>query len=144
MLDMLYLIVTGLMSCMRSIKNLKKLLLLIPPPQNCHTIGTKWVFKNKHGEDGLVALHFCQKEGIDYDETFALVAHLEAIRIFLDFFPSKCFKLFQMDAKSFSLNGYIKEKLYMRQHPSFESFKFPNHVFKLQKALYGLKQAPSS
>jgi len=64
---------------------------LVPPPPECHPIGTKWVFKNKHGEDRvivrnkarLVSQGYSQKEGIDYEETFAPVAHLEAIRIFL-------------------------------------------------------------
>ena len=123
---------------------------LVPPPSNCHPIGTKWVFKNKQSEDGLVvrnkarlvAQGYCQKEGIDYEETFAPIARLEAIRILLAFAASKGFKLFQMDVKSAFLNGYIEEEVYVRQPPGFESSKFPNHVFKLQKALYGLKQAP--
>jgi hypothetical protein len=123
---------------------------LVPPPSNCHPIGTKWVFKNKQSEDGLivrnkarlVAQGYCQKEGIDYEETFAPVARLEAIRILLAFPASKGFKLFQMDVKCAFLNGYIEEEVYVRQPPGFESSKFPNHVFKLQKALYGLKQAP--
>ena len=87
----------------------------------------------------LAAQGFCQKEGIDYEETFAPVAHLEAIRILLAFAASKGFKLFQMDVKSVFLNGYIEEEVYVRQPPGFENPKFPNHVFKLYKALYGLK-----
>ncbi|WVZ97193.1 hypothetical protein U9M48_042746 [Paspalum notatum var. saurae] len=82
------------------------------------------------------------KEGIDYEETFAPVARLEAIRILLAFAASKGFKLQQMDVKSAFLNGYIEEKVYVRQPPSFESSKFPDRVYKLRKALYGLKQAP--
>ena len=89
----------------------------------------------------LVAQGFYQKEEIDYKETFAPVAHLEAIRILLAFAASKGFKLYQMDVKSAFLNGYIEEEIYVRQPPSFENPKFPNHVFKLHKALYGLKQA---
>ena len=89
----------------------------------------------------LVAQGFCQKEGIDYEETFTLVARLEAIRILLAFAASKGFKMYQMDVKSAFLNGYIEEEVYVRQPPSFENPKFPNHVFKLHKALYGLKQA---
>ena len=89
----------------------------------------------------LVAQGFCQKEGIDYEETFAPVALLEAIRILLAFVASKGFKLYQMDVKSAFLNGYIEKEVYVRQPPSFENPKFPNHVFKLHKALYGLKQA---
>jgi hypothetical protein len=89
----------------------------------------------------LVAQGFCQKEGIDYEETFAPINHLEAIRIFLAFAASKGFKLYQIDVKSAFLNRYIEEEVYVRQPPGFENPKFPNHVFKLHKALYGLKQA---
>jgi hypothetical protein len=79
----------------------------VPPPSNCHPIGTKWVFKNKLSEDGLavrnkvrlVAQGYCQKEGIGYKETFAPVAYLEAIRVLLAFVASNGFKLFQMDVK---------------------------------------------
>ena len=98
---------------------------LVPPPLDCHPIGTKWVFKNKQSEDGvvvrnkarLVAQGFCQKEGIDYKETFAPVARLEAIRILLVFIASKGFKLYQMDVKSAFLNGYIEEEVYVSQPP---------------------------
>ncbi|WVZ75946.1 hypothetical protein U9M48_023958 [Paspalum notatum var. saurae] len=89
----------------------------------------------------LVAQGFSQKEGIDYEETFAPVAHLEAIRILLAFAASKGFKLQQMDVKSAFLNGFIDEEVYVRQPPGFESGRFPNRVYKLRKALYGLKQA---
>ncbi|WVZ63649.1 hypothetical protein U9M48_013263 [Paspalum notatum var. saurae] len=92
---------------------------LVEPPPNCCPIGTKWVFKNKQGEDGmvvrnkarLVAQGFYQKEGIDYEETFAPVARLEAIRILLAFAASKGFKLQQMDVKSAFLNGFIEEEI---------------------------------
>ncbi|WVZ76283.1 LOW QUALITY PROTEIN: hypothetical protein U9M48_024270 [Paspalum notatum var. saurae] len=120
---------------------------LVEPPPNCCPIGTKWVFKNKQGENGmvvwnkarLVAQGFCQKEGIDYEETFAPVARLEAIRILLAFTASKGFKLQQIDVKSAFLNGFIEEEAYVRQPPGFESARFPD---RLRKALYGLKQAP--
>ncbi|WVZ58421.1 LOW QUALITY PROTEIN: hypothetical protein U9M48_008697 [Paspalum notatum var. saurae] len=123
---------------------------LVEPPPNCRPIGTKWVFKNEQGEDGmvvrnkarLVAQGFCQKEGIDYEETFAPVVRLEAIRILLAFAASKGFKLQQMNVKSAFLNGFIEEEVYVRQPPSFESARFPDRVYKLRKALYGLKQAP--
>ncbi|WVZ76044.1 hypothetical protein U9M48_024046 [Paspalum notatum var. saurae] len=113
---------------------------LVEPPQNSRPIGTKWVFKNKQGEDGMVG--FCQEEGIDYEETFAPVARLEAIRILLAFVASKGFKLQQMDVKSAFLNGFIEEEVYVRQPPGFESARVPDLVYKLRKALYGLKQAP--
>jgi hypothetical protein len=90
----------------------------------------------------LVAQGFCQKEGIDFEETFAPVARLEAIRVFLAFAASKGFKVFQMDIKSVFLNGFIEEEVYVKQPPGFENPKFPNRVYKLQKALYGLKLAP--
>ncbi|WVZ75759.1 hypothetical protein U9M48_023791 [Paspalum notatum var. saurae] len=90
----------------------------------------------------LVGQGFCQKEGIDYEETFAPVARLEAIRILLAFAASKGFKLQQMDVKSAFLNGFIEEEVYVRQPPGFESAKFPDRVYKLRKALYGLKEAP--
>ncbi|WVZ76318.1 hypothetical protein U9M48_024302 [Paspalum notatum var. saurae] len=72
----------------------------------------------------LVAQGFCQKEGIDYEETLAPVARLETIRILLAFAAPKGFKLQQMDMKSAFLNGFIEEEVYVRQPPSFESAKF--------------------
>ena len=74
----------------------------------------------------LVAQGFCQKEGIDYGETFVPVAHLEAIRIFLAFATSKGFKVFQMDVKSAFLNGFIEEEVYVKQPLGFKNPKFPN------------------
>ncbi|WVZ52474.1 hypothetical protein U9M48_003528 [Paspalum notatum var. saurae] len=119
---------------------------LVEPPPNCRPIGTKWVFKNKQGENGMVVRNkvtlVARKEGIDHEETFAPVARLEAIRILLAFVASKGFKLQQMDVKSAFLNGFIEEDIYVRQPPGFESAKFPDRVFKFRKALYGLKQAP--
>ncbi|WVZ52882.1 hypothetical protein U9M48_003888 [Paspalum notatum var. saurae] len=116
---------------------------LVEPPPNCRPIGTKWVLKNKQGEDGMVVRNKMRlKEGIDYEETFAPVARLEAIRILLAFAASKGFKLQQMDVKSAFLNGFIEEEVYVRQPPGFESARFPDRVYKLRKALYGLKQAP--
>ncbi|WVZ97461.1 hypothetical protein U9M48_042998 [Paspalum notatum var. saurae] len=90
----------------------------------------------------LVAQSFYQKEGIDYEETFAPIARLEAIRILLAFAASKGFKLQQMNVKSAFLNGFIEEEVYVGQPPDFESARFPDRVYKLRKALYGLKQAP--
>ena len=79
---------------------------------------------------------------IDFDETFAHVARLEAIPLLLAFACFKNFKLFQMDVKSAFLNGYIKEEVYVEQPPGFKDPLKEDHVFKLKKALYGLKQAP--
>ncbi|GJV04728.1 retrovirus-related pol polyprotein from transposon TNT 1-94 [Tanacetum coccineum] len=83
-----------------------------------------------------------QQEGIYYDETFAPVARLEAIRIFLAFATYMNFIVYQMDVKSAFLNGKLKKEVYVKQPLGFESNEFPNHVCKLDKALYGLKQAP--
>ena len=90
----------------------------------------------------MVAQGFNQEEWIDYEETFAPVARLEAIRMLLTFAFFKHFVLYQIDLKSVFLNGFINEEVYVEQPPSFTSFNFPNHVFKLKKTLYGLKQAP--
>jgi hypothetical protein len=114
-----------------------------------NVIGTKWVFKNKQGEDSevvrnkarLIAQGFSQVEGLDFEETFAPIARLEAIRILLAFATSMGFKLYQMDVKSAFLNGVIQEEVFVRQTPGFENSKYPNRVYKLSKALYGLKQA---
>ena len=90
----------------------------------------------------LVAQGYSQEEGIDFDETFAPVARLEAIRMLLAFSCYMNFKLYQIDVKSAFLNGFINEEVYVKQPPGFQNFEFPNHVFKLTKALYGLKQVP--
>jgi hypothetical protein len=90
----------------------------------------------------LVAKGYSQVEGLDFDETYALVAQLESIRILLAYATYHGFKLYQMDVKSAFLNGPIKEEVYVEQPPSFEDSEYPSHVYKLSKALYGLKQAP--
>jgi hypothetical protein len=101
--------------------------LVLGPNQN--VVCTKWVFRNKQDEHGvvtrnkarLVAKGYSQVEGLDFDEAYAPVARLESIRILL---------------------GPIKEEVYVEQPPSFEDSEYPNHVYKLSKVLYGLKQAP--
>jgi hypothetical protein len=123
---------------------------LVEPPPNCKPIGTKWVWENKERENcevvrnrsRLVAQGYSQKEGIDYEETFAPVAHLEAIRILLVFSVAKGFKLYQMYVKSAFLNGFLEEEVYVKQPSGFESVEFPHKVYRLRKALYGLKQVP--
>jgi hypothetical protein len=123
---------------------------LVDPPRDVNVIGTKWVFKNKQREDGevlrnrahLVAQGFSQVEGLDFGETFAPVAWLEAIRILLAFAASKGFKLYQMDVKSAFLNGLIQEEVYVRQPLGFENPKYLDRVYKLSMASYGFKQAP--
>jgi hypothetical protein len=90
----------------------------------------------------LVAQGFSQVEGLDFGETFAHVACLEAIRILLAFAASKGFKLYQMNMKNAFLNGVIQKEVYVRQPLGFENPEYSNRVYKLLKALYGLKQVP--
>ncbi|KAJ9545107.1 hypothetical protein OSB04_024814 [Centaurea solstitialis] len=119
-------------------------------PDGKVAIGTKWVIHNKKDDNAvvirnktrLVAQGYCQEEGIDYQETFAPVARLEAIRIFLAYAANRGLKVYQMDVKLAFLNGKLKEEVYVKQPPGFESEKYPNHVYFLDKALNGLKQAP--
>ena len=123
---------------------------LVPRPKDMNVIGTKWIFKNKMDENGvivrnkarLVAQEFKQIEGIDFDETFAPVARLESIQILLVVACVWKFKLFQMDVKSAFLNGILNEEVYVEKSKGFQHPRYPNHVYRLRKALYGLKQAP--
>jgi len=123
---------------------------LVSAPKGKKALGTRWVFRNKVDENGvvirnkarLVVQGYLQSEGIDYDETFAPVARLEAIRIFLAYAAHKNFKVYQMDVKSAFLNGILEEEVFVKQPPGFESKEHPDYVYKLHKALYGLKQAP--
>jgi len=113
-------------------------------------IGTKWVFKNMMNEQGqivrnkarLVGKGYAQIEGQDFDETFAPVARLEAIIMFLAYACHKNFKVYQMDVKSKFLNGDLEREIYMEQPERFLLTEIPDYVCKLKKALYGLKQAP--
>jgi hypothetical protein len=122
---------------------------LVPRPKQ-NFAGTKWVFRNKQDEHGvvtrnkarLVAKGYAQVAGLDFEETVAPVARLESIRILLAYVAHHSFRLFQMDVKSAFLNGPIKEEVYVEHPPSFEDNRYPDHVYKLSKALYGLKQAP--
>ncbi|KAJ9539003.1 LOW QUALITY PROTEIN: hypothetical protein OSB04_031736 [Centaurea solstitialis] len=118
---------------------------LVPRPQDKSIIKTKWIFRNKKDESGLIkqsVIGYSQQEGIDYDETFAPVARIEAIRIFLAYAAHKNIKVFQMDVKSAFLNGVLHEEVYIEQPEGFVDPDFPDHVCILDKSLYGLKQAP--
>ncbi|HEY1871458.1 MAG TPA: reverse transcriptase domain-containing protein, partial [Chitinophagaceae bacterium] len=123
---------------------------LVPRPENQKPIGVKWIFKNKKDSEGivvrnkarLVAKGYRQQEGIDYDETFAPVARIEAIRMFLAYASYMKFTVFQMDVKTAFLNGDLQEEVYVDQPEGFVDPDYPNHVYYLEKALYGLKQAP--
>ena len=90
----------------------------------------------------MVAQGYTQVEGLNFGETHASVARLEAIRILLAYACAHNIKLYQIDMKSAFLNRYINELVYVEQPPGFEDEKKLNHVYKLRKALYGLKQAP--
>ncbi|CAM8953789.1 unnamed protein product [Rhodiola kirilowii] len=90
----------------------------------------------------LVVQGYTQIEGVDFDETFAPVARLEAIRLLLALACHLKFKLFQKDVKSAFLNGLLNGEVYVVQPKGFEDPHHPDHVYRLKKALYGLKQAP--
>nr|GFA48143.1 hypothetical protein [Tanacetum cinerariifolium] len=123
---------------------------LVPAPDNISPLTLKWLFKNKHDEEQtvirnksrLVVRGYRQEEGIDFEESFASVARMEAFRIFLAYAVHKSFTVFQMDVKTAFLHGFLKEDVYVCQPEGFIDADHPSHVYKLKKALYGLKQAP--
>nr|GEW59749.1 hypothetical protein [Tanacetum cinerariifolium] len=123
---------------------------LVDLPKDKWTVVTKWVYKNKKDERGivienkarLVAQGHTQEEGINYDEVFALVARIKAIRLFLACASFKDFIVYQMDVKSAFLHGKIEDEVYVRQPHSFKVRNFPDKVYKVEKALYRLHQAP--
>ncbi|GJV88696.1 ribonuclease H-like domain-containing protein [Tanacetum coccineum] len=129
---------------------LQKVWVLVDLPYGKKVIGTKWVFRNKRDERSivvknkawLVAQGFRHEEGIDYDDIFAPVARIEAIRLFLAFASYMGFTVYQMDVKSAFLYGTIEEEVYVHQPPGFVDPAHPNKVCKVIKALYGLHQAP--
>ncbi|GJW73566.1 retrovirus-related pol polyprotein from transposon TNT 1-94 [Tanacetum coccineum] len=124
---------------------------LKPRPDKVMVITLKWIYKVKLDELGgilknkarLVARGYRQEEGIDFEESFAPVARLEAIRIFLAFAAHMNMVVYQMDVKTAFLNGNLREEVYVSQPDGFVDLDNPNHVYKLKKALYGLKQAPA-
>ncbi|GJV07867.1 retrovirus-related pol polyprotein from transposon TNT 1-94 [Tanacetum coccineum] len=123
---------------------------LVPCPDNVFLIKLKWIYKVKTDESGgvlknkarLVAQGFRQEEGIDFEESFAPVARIEAIHIFVANAAHKNMTIYQMDVKTAFLNGELKEEVYVSQPEGFVDQDNPSHVYKLKKALYGLKQAP--
>ena len=120
---------------------------LVSPPDCAMIIALKWIFKVKLDEHGdvlknkarLVAKGYRQEEGIDFEESFAPVARIEAIRIFLAYAASQNMIVYQMDVKTAFLNGELKEVVYVSQPEGFVDTERPNHVYRLKKALYGLK-----
>ncbi|KAI3725219.1 hypothetical protein L1987_64999 [Smallanthus sonchifolius] len=123
---------------------------LVNLPEGKYPIGMKWVFRNKKDDRGIVVQNkarlvvqgFYQEEGLDYDDVFAPVARIEAIRIFLAYASYKKFTVYQMDVKIAFLYGVVKEEVYVNQPPGFEDPAHPFQVYKLDKALYGLHQVP--
>ncbi|GJV50933.1 retrovirus-related pol polyprotein from transposon TNT 1-94 [Tanacetum coccineum] len=123
---------------------------LIPSPDKVMVITLKWIYKVKLDELGgilknkarLVARGYHQEEGIDFEESFALVARLDAIRVFLAFAAHMNMIVYQMDVKTAFLNDILREEVYVSQSDGFVDKDNLNHVYKLKKALYGLKQAP--
>ncbi|GJX95599.1 retrovirus-related pol polyprotein from transposon TNT 1-94 [Tanacetum coccineum] len=123
---------------------------LVPQPDKVMVITLKWIYKAKLDKLGgilknkawLVAHDYRQEEGIDFEESFAPVARLEAIRIFLVFAALINMVIYQMDMKTAFLNGNLWEEIYVSQPDGFVDPDNPYHVYKLKKALYGLKQSP--
>ncbi|GKE27900.1 retrovirus-related pol polyprotein from transposon TNT 1-94 [Tanacetum coccineum] len=103
---------------------------LVLRPEGKNIIALKWLWKNK------------QEEGIDFEESFAPVARLEDVRMFIAYAAHKNITIFQMDVKTTFLNGPLKEEVFVSQPEGFIDPEFPDHVYRLKKALYGLKQAP--
>ncbi|GKE81374.1 retrovirus-related pol polyprotein from transposon TNT 1-94, partial [Tanacetum coccineum] len=123
---------------------------LVPRPEGKNIIALKWLWKNKYDAENimvrnktrLVAKGYRQEKGIDFEESFAPVARLEAVRMFIAYAAHKNITIFQMDVKTAFLNGPLKEEVYVSQPEGFIDPEFPDHVYRLKKALYGLKQAP--
>ncbi|GJY48008.1 retrovirus-related pol polyprotein from transposon TNT 1-94 [Tanacetum coccineum] len=115
----------------------------------CSAESTHWIYKVKLDEYGdvlknkarLVAKGYRQEEGINFKESFAPIARIEAIRIFIANAASKNMTIYQMDVKTTFLNGELKEEVYVCQPEGFVDPDHPTHVYRLKKALYGLKQA---
>nr|GEZ38993.1 hypothetical protein [Tanacetum cinerariifolium] len=119
-------------------------------PLCTNVINLKWLWKNKHDEENtvirnksrLVAKGYAQKEGVDFEESFAPVARLEAVRLFIAYAAHKSFTVYQMDLKTTFLYSPLKEEVYVNQHDGFVDPYHLDKVYRLKKALYGLKQAP--
>ncbi|GJR74863.1 retrovirus-related pol polyprotein from transposon TNT 1-94 [Tanacetum coccineum] len=123
---------------------------LVPRPDKVMVITLKWIYKVKLDELGgilknkarLVARGYCQEEGINFEESFAPVARLDAIQIFLEYDAHMNMIVYQIDVKTAFLNDYLREEVYVSQPDGFVDQDNLTHVYKLNKALYGLKQAP--
>nr|GFC44038.1 Gag-Pol polyprotein [Tanacetum cinerariifolium] len=123
---------------------------LVDRPLCTNVINLKWLWKNKRDEENtviqnksrLVAKGYAQKEGVDFEEFFAPVARLEAVRLFITYDAHKSFTIYQMDVKTAFLYGPLKEEVYFNQPDGFVDPYHPDKIYRLKKALYELKQAP--
>nr|GFC38099.1 hypothetical protein [Tanacetum cinerariifolium] len=123
---------------------------LVDRPLCTNVINLKCLWKNKRDEENtviqnksrLVAKGYAQKEGVDFEESFAPVARLEAVRLFIAYAAYNSFTIYQMDVKTAFLYGPLKEEVYFNQPDGFVDPYHPDKVYRLKKALYGLKQAP--
>ncbi|GKA73736.1 retrovirus-related pol polyprotein from transposon TNT 1-94 [Tanacetum coccineum] len=121
---------------------------LVDIPLCKNDINMKWLWKNKRDEENtvirnkarLVAKGYSQREGINFEESFAPVAQLEAVRLFVAYAAHKSFLIYQMDVKTAFLNGPLKEEVYVNQPDRFVDPHHPDKVYRLKKALYGIKQ----
>ena len=125
---------------------------LVKAPNDIKPVGCKWVYKRKRVIDGnvetfksrLVAKGYTQKEGIDYEETFSLVAMLKSIRILLSIVAHYDYEIWQMDIKTAFLNGNLEEEINMTQSKGLILKNQEHMVCKLKRSIYGLKQASRS
>nr|GFC89789.1 putative RNA-directed DNA polymerase [Tanacetum cinerariifolium] len=123
---------------------------LVDRPLYTNVFNLKWLWKNKRDEENtvirnksrLLAKGYAQKEGVDFEESFALVARLEAVMLFIAYAAHKSFTIYQMDIKTAFLYGPLKEEVYVNQPDGFVDPYHPDKVYRHKKALYGLKQAP--
>nr|GEU58443.1 hypothetical protein [Tanacetum cinerariifolium] len=123
---------------------------LVDRPLCNNVINMKWLWKNKRDKENtiirnksrLLAKGYAQKEGVDFEKSFAQVARLEAVRLFIAYVVHKSFTVYQMDVKIAFLYGPLKEEVYVNQPDGFVDPYHPDKVYRLKKALYGLKQAP--
>ena len=125
---------------------------VVPRPQDKSVVGSRWIYKIKYATDGniekfkarFVAKGYTQKEGIDYEETFAPLACYTSIRFVISLAVQMGWEIHQMDVKTTFLNGVIEDEVYIEQLESFETHEKKTRFFRHKKALYGLKQAPGA
>nr|GFA10386.1 hypothetical protein [Tanacetum cinerariifolium] len=123
---------------------------LVDRPVCKNIINMKWLWKNKRDEENTVIQNksrlmdkgYAQKDGVDFEESFAPVARLEAVWFFITYDAYKSFTVYQMDVKTAFLYGLLKEEVYVNKPDGFVDPYHPDKVYRLKKALYGLKQAP--